>query len=150
MFIKNSVVSIADDNYVDTIDYPIYLVNRKNSIASYNFSQKILFYSHINKVQAEVKDAEFRLVKIMAVNTLGKVFTVVCDDNTEIGVARGAFVSYIPVNTLREKSSILIDSEGFLCKIISIEDYHEVEDKVYNIASNKGHNKFVNGLMFKA
>lgn len=150
MFIKNSVVNIVDDNYVDVIDYPIQFVNRKHSISSYNYAQKIMFFSHINSVVSEVKTAEFKLVKLIAVNTLGQVFEVVCDDCTEIGTVNRNYITYTKINQLRANSSILVDTTGMPCKIISIEDYTDLEEMVYDVMSNKGRNKFVNGLMFKA
>ncbi len=150
MFQKWSNVTIAADNYTDIINYPINNISRKQSIASYNFTKKILFYSHINKVEEINMSAEFRLIQLIAQNTKGDVFSVVCDELTDIAISRGAYVTYKKIKDLRSSSSILIDSEGFLCKIISIEKHLEKENRVYNIRSNKGNNKFVNGLMFKA
>jgi len=150
MFVKNTEILIAGDNYVDVIGYPIQFVTRKSSIASYNFAQKIMFFSHINRTITEVKTAEFNMVKLIARNTKGRAFEVVCDDKTLIGISRGRYIEYVEVRSLKENSSILIDDEGLLCKIQVIEPYYENVDKVYNTGSNKGSNKFVNGLMFKA
>ena len=150
MFAKNSEVLIADENYVDVAGYPIQFVSRKHSISSYNFSQKTLFFSHINRTEVEVKTAEFKLVKLVARNTKGQRFEVVCDDKTPIGISRGRYIDYIEVGRLKQNSSILIDTEGLLCKIESIEPHYENEDKVFNVGSNKGANKFINGLLFKA
>jgi len=150
MFIKNSEVLIAGDNYIDAIGYPIQFVTRKSSIASYNFAQKIMFFSHINKTIAEVKTAEYNLIRLIARNTKGEGFEVVCDDKTLIGISRGRYIDYVEIRELKENSSILIDAAGLLCKIQVIEPYYDAVDKVYDVASNKGSNKFVNGLMFKA
>lgn len=150
MFPKWSTVIIADDDYSNILDLQIDQIDRKESIASYNYSLKTLFFSHINKVEKEPMTAEFKLLKVDAVNTKGKMFSVVCDDNTEIAVLRGNYTAFVKVSELRSGSNILIDSEGLMCKIINIEKYCDRENVLYNIKSNKGNNKFVNGLMFKA
>jgi len=150
MFQEWSRVSLAGDNYSDVIDFPVNKVTRKQSIASYNFPQKILFFSHVNKVVEEKMTKEFKLVRLSAVNTKGQVFSVVCDDQTEIAISRNSYVTYIKVADLRSSSSILIDVEGFLCKISEIVPHLEKEVKLFDVRSNKGSSKFVNGLMFKA
>jgi hypothetical protein len=150
MFQKGSLITIAADNYSDVQKHPINHVTRKQSIASYNYPQKILFFSHINKVVNEKFTAEFKLVRITAVNTKGFVFSVICDDQTEIAISKGIYVSFAKVADLRSSSSILVDEEGFPCKIVSIEPFYGTESEVFDVRSNKGNSKFVNGLMFKA
>lgn len=150
MFAKWSTITVADDNYVDTTHYQMNMVTRKDSIASYNFPQKVMFFSHINKVIEEPMTAEFKLVKLTAVNVLGEVFSVVCDDATEIAVSRKKYVSFVKIRDLRSSSCMLIDTDGLLCKIVSIEPYAHSESTVYDVRSNKGNSKFVNGLMFRA
>jgi len=150
MFQKWSKVTIGSENYSDVIDFPINEVSRKNSIASYNFPQKTLFFSHINGVVEEKMTKEFKLVRLTAVNTKGQVFSVVCDDQTEIAISRNTYVMYAKIVELRSSSSILVDVEGLLCKIVSIEDHFEKESELFDVKSNKGNSKFVNGLMFKA
>ena len=151
MFQKDSKITIADENYSDTVAYPISKITRKHSIASYNFAQKTLFFSHVNKVENEVYDRSlFKLVKITAVSSAGTKYTVICDEATEIAIARGTYNTFAKISDLRSTSSILVDEFGLLCKIIDIEDYEEIEYTLYNVYSNKGNSKFVNGLMFKA
>lgn len=150
MFAVRSKVTIAADNYCDVIDYTINQITRKQSIASYNYAQKTMFFSHINKVVEEPMTPEFKLIELMVVNSLGEVYTVVCDDNTEIAVSRGRYTSYTKIKDLRTSSSILLDTKGFLCRIVYIKPYYDHEFHVYDVKSNKGSNKFVNGIMFKA
>jgi hypothetical protein len=151
MFPKWSNITIADENYCDVIDFPIDQVTRKQSIASYNFPQKTLFFSHINKLDDEQMDHKvFKLILLTVVNPLGEVYSVACDEATEIAVSRGRYSTFVKVKDLRTSSSLLIDRKGYICKIVSIEDYFDTEDRVYDVKSNKGNSKFVNGLMFKA
>lgn len=151
MFQKWSRVSIAGENYSDVVEYPINEITRKFSIASYNFSQKTMFFSHVNRVDKEPFDLKlFKLVRVTAISTTGNVYTVVCDESTEIAIARGSYATFAKVSDLRSSSSILIDDKGFLCKIVEIEDYAEIEEELFDVRSNKGNSKFVNGLMFKA
>lgn len=150
MFTKWSTITIAADNYCDVIDFPICEVSRKQSIASYNFPQKTMFFSHINKIEEEPWDVDIKLVRLTAVNSLGSVYTVVCSDTTEIAVSHQRYSTFLKVKDLRSSSSLLIDTDGHLCNIVSIEDHFEKEDVVFDVKSNKGNSKFVCGLMFKA
>lgn len=151
MFQKWSRVTVARENYSDTVEFPVNEVTRKFSIASYNFSQKTMFFSHVNKVVEEPFDKKlYKLLRLTAVSTTGNVYTVVCDEATEIAIARGNYATFAKISELRSSSSILIDDQGFLCKIVDIEDYEEIEEALYDVRSNKGNSKFVNGLMFKA
>jgi hypothetical protein len=150
MFVKWSDLTIAADNYCDTVNLPIADVTRKQSIASYNYPQKTVFFSHINKIVVEPMDVDIRLVTLMAVNSLGEVYRVVCSEDTSIAVLRGRFTTFAKISELRSSSSILIDENGYLCKIISIDPYFDKEDVVIDVKSNKGNSKFVNGLMFRA
>lgn len=150
MFPKWSMIAIADENYCDVVDFPIDTVTRKQSIASYNFPQKTMFFSHINKLDsAEMDRKVFKLLTLTAVNPLGEVYQVVCDESTEIAIARGHYNTFSKVKDLRASSSLLIDMKGYLCKIVSIEECFDTET-LYDVKSNKGNSKFVNGLMFKA
>ena len=150
MFAKWSKVTIAAENYCDTIDFNIDQISRKQSIASYNFPQKTMFFSHINKIVEEAMTPEFKLIRLIVVNVLGEVYEVVCDDNTEIAVSRGRYTAFVKICDLRSSSSMLLDVKGLLCKIVSIETHYDTEDIVYDVQSNKGNSKFVNGLMFRA
>lgn len=150
MFVRKSNVTIAAENYSDVIEYPIDQISRKQSIASYNFPQKTMFFSHINKIVEEPMSPEFRLVRMTAMNARGDMYTVVCDDETEVAIARGRFTTFAKIHELRQSSSILIDTFGFMCKIIRIEPHYDSEFQVYDVKSNKGSTKFVNGIMFKA
>lgn len=150
MFVKWSKITVADENYCDVVDMPISDVNRKLSIASFNFQQRTLFFSHINKIIEEPMDKDIQLMQITAENTSGKRYVVVCSADAKIAIVRGNYTSFVDVMSLRSSSSILVDADGRLCKIVSIEPYYDSEDVVYDIKSNKGNSKFVNGLMFKA
>lgn len=150
MFPKWSNITIAADNYCDTVDFPIGEVSRKQSIASYNIQQKTMFFSHINKVIKERMDVDYKLVKLTAINPLNEVYEVVCTDETEIMVLRGNYAMPIKINELRNGSSLLIDHKGFICKVISVEPTYDGEDYLIDVKSNKGNSKFINGLMFKA
>lgn len=150
MFPKWSNITIADENYCDTVEFPIETVTRKQSIASYNFPQKTMFFSHINKTEEAPMDRKiFKLLTLTAVNPLGEVYQVVCDESTEIAVSRGRYNTFAKVKDLRTSSSLLIDVKGYICKIISVEECFDT-DTLYDVKSNKGNSKFVNGLMFKA
>ncbi len=150
MFAKQSYVTIAADNYCDVIEYPINYITRKHSIASYNYPQKTMFFSHINKVIEEPMTSEFELIELMALNSLSEVYTIVCDVNAEIAVSRGRYTSYVKIKDLRTSSNILVDIKGFLCRIVHIKPYYDHEFRMYDVKSNKGNSKFVNGIMFKA
>lgn len=149
MFAKDSSVLIADDDYVNSIEFPIQFVSRSQSIQSFNVAKKISFFAHVNATTAEHPLPGGDMIQIEAINTRNERYTVTCEPETKIAVRKNEYLKYIPVSALTT-TSVLVDKLGYPCKILSKGPGFNYNNKLYGVSSNKAPNMCVNGLIFKS